>query len=469
MNKKDFDRRRPPTKQKFDKKTRTLKIIFNSAPSKEEDFLDSLSKKQNILILDLSENELQFFPLRQDNLSSFCPSLLKIILPLNCGYSNELDTFYWVDFGALDKDKKQLPPNPIIFIGSIDNEEQIISDFGNLSHSFRYFLNDRNTGLGFIYGTISSYEKRNHSLPSAHLSLEDVISIMTLLDPSMNMNLGSYFDTSKSTVTLKYIATKKDFIKDNFINNQGILEAIFIILGTYAKKHSIFIRTIDLSSIDTLYNVSFIDSVSKTFPYVKTINLIDTQANLKVLSTESLKRYTILSNEIEDTEPPPYIDHQQSLTLSMFTPVVIKANTFPTNKFIAELFEKLWSDIQHIDSFYSFGAGFSFSVDHSTDPYLSLYEQFTSNYITEQSSYVVGSSEVRALQAYIFPRGFFAYPLEITNQELFSGLYMVIVHGVFQGVNNRVFAFHRTFIISECKRGFEIFNDQLFITHAKLK
>lgn len=158
----------------------------------------------------------------------------------------------------------------------------------------------------------------------------------------------------------------------------------------------------------------------------------------------------------------------ENLKLEDFTPAVLNPRAFPTNRFIAKFFSTLWSNINGIPKFYDPGATFTLTVDYHPSSKMALYSEFASNFITSDRAAPVGGMEIMRFQEHIFPRGFIAYPTLFKNHELMPGMYAVVVHGAFQGVESRVFGFDRTFVIVKYPLEYRITNETLHIRRAVL-
>ena len=434
--------------------------FFSEKPKKEGKLIKTLRFEQEYKQIKDIQNLVKDFQERLPDLQKIVFNNMRVIV------DNDISKSFWIQKGRNGDEDSILLIDPNVL------------ELENIKNSFLPFGNDRSNNCGFIpfsshnlsQDNIAAFlmnpsKYTNKLLPQlfTYTKLSTLKSIFRVIDPKFKYEFDNFFYRKGKETILILRGIRFEGID---LRDRSVIESLIIILFSYALQNNITIDEIDLSDNPSLTCLSFIDWIPNCFPWFKRINITNTSAppDTNPYGIEIIKE-DIFSNQ---GEPPLLVPlNEHSLKLSMFTPIKIKASQFPTNRFIAEFFSRSWQNINKIDTFYSIGAGFSVSVDHSVNSALCLYEQFTTNYITDQSSYVIGSAHCRALQSYIFPKGFFAYPTSISNQILYNGMYSVIVRGVFQGVKNYIFAFHRSFIIGETGDSFEILNDNLFLTNAK--
>lgn len=284
----------------------------------------------------------------------------------------------------------------------------------------------------------------------------------------------------------------KEIDKTINLSNPALLDSILIAAGCYAEENNLQISDIDLSNNPSISSCNFFYSLEKIFKTVSKIDLTGTHANIGKIPKFAKEKYVILSHgkkvqesesrpeqahesyasngaeEEEIGEPPDLVRHDDITDLTLFKPVALKANGFPTNLFIADFLDTLWSKLLVADKFYAFNAVFSMSVDHVRGHSIMKYDEFSNNYLFDQVLKANGRTEIIDLQQHVFPRGFIAYPTNVDNVVLYDGLYCVVIKGAFLGVNAKVYGFNRTLIIKENFHGYEISNDHLFICLAKL-
>jgi len=282
----------------------------------------------------------------------------------------------------------------------------------------------------------------------------------------------------KNTVDMSNIIDRIQ--KESFSSLFNVLSIVFFLSSVYCSKKSIIIEKIILSN-NSIISSNLQMPIKKYFPNLRTIiasncpSLKDGFAALKeqlnsngielLLEGDVQDKYAdswLKKHKVSIIDNPGYEISPDQVTLDMIKPITIEIDEFPTNSFILQFFEETWNSVEDIKPFYEKNAVFSISIIQcgSINP-LNLLLPYSRNLLNGDTNLAEGPDDIIELQKQIFPYGFMAHPTSMNNVVLGEGLFGVVLHGVFQYMDNSVQSFDRSFIIGYDGTNMLITNDQI--------